>query len=67
MPPILTDEQREHAAATANMVAAAMARLDREHGEGAVMEALRLIISALPSDERRQAIIAALMRGKPPV
>ncbi len=42
MPPILTDEQREHAAATA-------------------------IISALPSDERRQAIIATLMRGKPPV
>ena len=60
MTPQLTPEQKEQAAATANLVAAAMARLDREHGEAAVMEALRLIISALPSDERRQAIVKAL-------
>ena len=61
MKPVLTTEQKEQATATANLVAAALARLDREHGEATVMEALRLIISALPSDDRRKAIIGALM------
>lgn len=61
----LTPEQEEKAAATANLVAAAMARLEREHGERTVMEALRLIISALPSNERRLSIIKALSGQKP--
>lgn len=60
----LTKEQREQAQATANLVVAAMARLDREHGRAAVIAAMRLINTALPHEERRQDLIGAL-RGDP--
>jgi hypothetical protein len=66
MPPNLTDEQREQATATANLVAAAMARLQREHGDAAVMEAMRLISSAMSSDERRKSIAQALLDNSNP-
>jgi predicted protein tyrosine phosphatase len=56
----LSAEQREMAAATANLVVTAMVRLERDCGERAIMEALRLIISALPNNERRVAIMRAL-------
>ena len=56
----LTEEQREHAEAAANLVASAMARLHREYGEAAVMEAMRLISTAFASDDRRQAVAQAL-------
>lgn len=64
----LTDEQREQATATANLVAAAMARLHREHGEAAVMEAMRLISSAMTDDARRKSIAQALLdNSNPPI
>ncbi|SMD07313.1 hypothetical protein [Rhizobium sp. RU36D] len=56
----LSEEQQEQAEATANLVASAMVRLRREHGEAAVMEAMRLISTAFATDERRQAIAKAL-------
>jgi hypothetical protein len=56
----LSAEQKEMAVATANLVVTAMVRLERDCGERAFMEALRLIISALPSNERREAIMRAL-------
>jgi hypothetical protein len=66
MPSPLTDEQQEQATATANLVAAAMARLQREHGDAAVMEAMRLISSAMTDDARRKSIAQALIdNGKP--
>jgi hypothetical protein len=55
----LSAEQKEKAA-TANLVVTAMVRLERDCGERAIMEALRRIISALPSNERREAIMRAL-------
>ncbi|WP_105421286.1 hypothetical protein [Neorhizobium sp. T25_27] len=62
----LTDEQREQATATANLVAAAMARLHREHGDAAVMEAMRLISSAMTDDARRRSIAQALLDNSNP-
>lgn len=56
----LSDEQREQAEAAANLVASVMTRLRREHGAAAVMEAMRLISTAFPSEERRQEIAKAL-------
>ncbi|MBP1850781.1 hypothetical protein [Rhizobium halophytocola] len=61
MPPDLTDEQREQAVATANLVAASMARLNREHGKAAVLEAMRLISSAMESDQWRKDVGQALI------
>ncbi len=66
MPSPLTAEQREQATATANLVAAAMARLHREHGEAAVMEAMRLISSAMTDDARRKSIAQALLDNSNP-
>lgn len=66
MKPHLTEEQREQATATANLVAAAMARLHREHGEVAVMEAMRLISSAMTDDARRKSIAQALLDNSNP-
>ncbi|KAA9386533.1 hypothetical protein [Neorhizobium galegae] len=66
MKPHLTEEQREQATATANLVAAAMARLHREHGEAAVMEAMRLISSAMTDDARRKSIAQALLDNSNP-
>ncbi|CDZ27531.1 hypothetical protein NOJ05_11510 [Neorhizobium galegae] len=66
MKPDLTEEQREQATATANLVAAAMARLHREHGEAAVMEAMRLISSAMTDDARRKSIAQALLDNSNP-
>ena len=57
---ILTRRQKERAAATANLVVAAMVRLECEHGTAAVIETLRLILSALPSEEQRREIMQAL-------
>lgn len=67
MEPELTEEQKEQAMAVANLVAAAMARLNREHGKAAVIEAMRLISSAMSSDEMRRDVGNALINnGKPP-
>lgn len=62
----LTEEQRERAMATANLVAAAMVRLEREYGDAALMEAMRLISSAISSDERRKTIAQALLDNGTP-
>lgn len=56
----LTNEQREKAMATANLVAATMVRLEREHGEAAMTEAMRHLCSAMSSDERRKFIALAM-------
>lgn len=63
----LTAEQKEEAIAVANLVAASMARLKREHGMAAVMEAMRLISSAMENDESRRQVGSALINnGRPP-
>ncbi|MGF0536603.1 hypothetical protein ACQQ2Q_01320 [Agrobacterium sp. ES01] len=66
MPPDLTDVQKEQAEAVANLVAAAMVRLNREHGKEAVLEAMRLISSAMTSNEWRKQVGNALINNAPP-
>lgn len=63
----LTEEQKEQATAVANLVAATMARLNREHGKATVLEAMRLISSAMASDAWRRDVGQAIINnGKPP-
>ena len=64
--PELTAEQREQAIATANLVAASMARLHREHGKPAVLEAMRLISSAMENDSMRRDVGQALIDNETP-
>lgn len=61
----LTEEQRERAEATATTVAAAFTRLELECGEAAVMEAVRLVITASPDAARRERIMRMLLAATP--
>lgn len=56
----LTGEVQERASATANIIVSSLIRLQREHGPLAVSEAWRLVISALPCDEKRLALLMVL-------
>ena len=60
----LTEIQREAAAASANLIVATVVRLEMEHGEAAALEALRLVLSAVPADQTRQLMIDTMIAAE---